>query len=143
MEMTGEQLKAVGGYFELEDVKPMALSHGTTLQIVSGEKAMLSFVTLEPGANVPLHSHPHEQLGTMLEGEIVLYMGGMDEEHGRVIKAGTAYVIPGGVLHGARNFANEKALAIDIFAPLREDYIKMFRAEHGHEIAGLAPVTEE
>lgn len=132
-----EVLEAVGGYFKVEEVKPVEAAPGVTLRLVSGEKAMLSFVTLQPGATVPLHQHSHEQLGTMIEGEMILYIGGMEPEHGRVVKPGDAYVIPGGTLHAATNVSDKPGTALDVFSPPRLDYIASHRQQHGTQVEGL------
>jgi quercetin dioxygenase-like cupin family protein len=137
-----ESFKAQAGYFPLDEVKAVELANGVQLKLVSGEKAMMSFVTLEPGSVVPLHSHPHEQLGTMLEGELTLYMGSLNPEDGRLIRKGDTYVIPGGVLHGARATGSTPCVALDVFSPIREDYVEKFQVQHGHVVAGHAESKE-
>jgi quercetin dioxygenase-like cupin family protein len=72
--------------------------------------------TIDEGAAVPEHSHPHEQVVNMLEGELALTVDGT--EH--VLHAGDVAVIPGGVRHAARALAASRVL--DVFAPVREDY---------------------
>ncbi len=135
--MSEQAGRARAGFFEVATIEPLEVAAGVTLRLVSGDKAMLSFVTLQPGAMVPLHSHPHEQLGTGLEGELMLYIGGLEPEHGRLIRSGDSYVIPGGVLHAARNDSNAPCVALDVFSPLREDYHEMFRSRYNKEVVGL------
>ena len=53
---------------------------------------------IDEGAEVPEHSHPHEQVVNVLEGELSLTIAG--EEH--VLHAGDVVAIPGGVRHAAR-----------------------------------------
>ena len=48
------------------DIVPRELAPGVTARIASGEKVMLSLVTLAPNAVVPDHAHPHEQMGMMV-----------------------------------------------------------------------------
>ena len=43
---------------------------------------MLNLIRFEPGATVPLHSHPHEQLGLVLEGMKALVVAGIAHELG-------------------------------------------------------------
>jgi len=93
------------------------LAPGVTATIAWGEKLMLSLVTLEPGAVVAPHSHPHEQMGLMVSGTMELTIG--DET--RILSAHEMYVIPGGVPHSAKGGA-EGALALDAFSPPREEY---------------------
>jgi quercetin dioxygenase-like cupin family protein len=43
---------------------------------------MLNLIRFEPGSTVPLHSHPHEQLGIVLEGMQALVVDGVAHELG-------------------------------------------------------------
>lgn len=94
------------------------LAQGVTARLVSGERIMLSEVTIEPDGVVPHHSHPHEQAGVCLNGEFDLEVAG----EVRRIKAGDYYLIPGGTVHAARGVGS-KAVTLDIFSPPREDYL--------------------
>ena len=90
---------------------------GVDIQTACGSEMMLSLVEIQPGAVVEAHSHPHEQVGIVLEGEARFIVG--DEE--RVLGAGDMYVIPGNVTH--RVIALDAGLkALDVFHPVREDY---------------------
>jgi quercetin dioxygenase-like cupin family protein len=71
---------------------------------------------VDEGAAVPEHSHPHEQVVNMLEGELALTVAG--EEH--VLHPGDVVAIPGGTPHAARALGPSRVL--DVFAPVREDY---------------------
>ncbi len=136
--LTVSSLKAVSGFFPVAEVEPIELAPGVSLRLVSGEKAMMSFVTLQPGSTVPLHSHPHEQMGVGMEGELLLYIGGAEEKYARVVRAGDSYVIPGGVLHAAKTVGEVACTVLDVFSPPREDYLEKFRALYNKEVPGLA-----
>ena len=91
---------------------------GVSIQTAAGNNLMLSFVEFEPYAVVAPHSHPHEQMGLLLEGELTFIIG--DERH--VLIPGQMWRIPGGVMHSA--IAGDKAVkALDVFCPIREDYL--------------------
>lgn len=90
---------------------------GVDIYTAAGEKLMMSFVEMEPGAVVEEHSHPHEQLGVLLEGELDFIIG--DER--RTLVAGEMWRIPGGVKHKVTAGA-EPVKAIDLFHPVRDDY---------------------
>ena len=77
----------------------------------------MSLLELSPGCLVPRHSHPHEQVGIVLEGELEFTIG--DET--RIVKTGEVFVIPGGVEHSVK-VGEQPARALDIFSPVREDY---------------------
>jgi quercetin dioxygenase-like cupin family protein len=93
------------------------LAPGVRMQPLFGDGAMLNLLEFEPGATVAPHSHPHEQLGLVLEGELLLTIAGV--EH-RLVPDG-AYDIPGGVEHAA-SAGPEGCRVLDVFQPVREDY---------------------
>jgi len=82
-----------------------------------GERPLLSEVTMEAGAVVPWHSHPHEQIGYLISGRLLMEVGDEKMELG----PGDTWLIPGGVPHQAT--AIERSLVIDVFSPVREEYI--------------------
>ncbi len=93
------------------------LAPGVVARFAGTEHMMLSHVTLQPGSVVPLHSHPHEQVGVMLSGSGEFTIGGEK----RTVRAGDCYQIPGGVGHTL--VAHEETVALDVFYPPREDYL--------------------
>jgi len=93
---------------------------GITLQLLTGERMMAAWVTLDSGSIVPPHAHPHEQLGTVLQGELDMMIGGET----RRLTPGDTYVIPPQVSHGAVA-GTEGCLVLDLFAPPREDYLRL------------------
>ena len=82
------------------------------------EQMMLSLVEFQPGAVVEAHSHPHEQVGIVIEGRAQFFVG--SEE--RILGPGDMYTIPGGVTHRVVGL-EEGAKALDIFHPVREEYL--------------------
>lgn len=93
------------------------LAPGVALRAVAGDALMLSLVTFEPGAEVPDHTHPHEQMGILLSGRLEFTVGGRVE----VLEVGDFWRIPGDVPHSARALGGP-AVALDVFHPVREDY---------------------
>lgn len=82
-----------------------------------GDKILISMLDMEPNGDVPFHSHPHEQAGVVIEGELELTIDG----EVRLLGPGQLFVIPGGVEHRARTL-DKPAKVIDIFSPVREEY---------------------
>ena len=82
-----------------------------------GDRTLMAEFRLGQGADLPRHSHPHEQTGYLVSGEIALTIG--DETH--QVKPGDSWCIAGDVEHKAR--ALEDSVAIEVFSPVREDYI--------------------
>lgn len=82
-----------------------------------GDKVLLSLVEIDAHALVPKHTHPHEQAGIVIEGEMEMGIAG----EVRVLKPGDMYIIPGGVEHYAR-CGDVSAKVLDIFSPVREEF---------------------
>ncbi|MCW2279398.1 cupin domain-containing protein [Heliophilum fasciatum] len=96
----------------------LKLSEGITRKtLVYGEKTLLTEFQLQKGKELPRHQHPHEQTGYLISGKIVLIIG--QEEY--QISPGDSWCIPGNVEHKA--IVLEDAVAIEVFSPVREDYI--------------------
>jgi len=88
-----------------------------------GEKMMMALNATLPGHTVPKHSHPHEQVGMVYSGKAKLCIG--DEE--RVVQKGDFYCIPSNVPHGDTCIGDEPFVMLDIFYPVREDFIEKLR----------------
>jgi len=85
-----------------------------------GEKMMMVLNTTLPRHTVPLHSHPHEQIGMVYSGKAKLRIG--DEE--RTVKKGDFYCIPANTPHSDTTIGDEPFVMLDIFYPVRKDFIK-------------------
>jgi len=90
---------------------------GVHIYTSAGQSMMLSLVEFEPHSEVKPHSHPHEQMGLLLEGELTFVIGG--ETHH--VRPGQMWRIPGGVVHSA-TAGSTKVRALDVFHPIRDDY---------------------
>ena len=92
----------------------------TRRTLVSGENATLVEIRLAAGAEVPEHTHPHEQAGYLAAGRIAIRFGS-DGDEPRELAEGASYLIPGGVPHFVR--ALEAATLVEVFAPVREEFV--------------------
>ena len=110
-------------FVDFENVASFELAEGVDGRPLFGEGAMINLIEFEPGAVVPLHSHPHEQLGIVLRGTQILVIDGDDHALGPM----QGYVLPGGVEHAAR-CGPEGATVVDVFQPVREDYLEKAKA---------------
>jgi quercetin dioxygenase-like cupin family protein len=90
---------------------------GVEILTTAGKNMMLSVVRFQPRAVVEEHSHPHEQIGILLEGRLDFTIGGIT----RLLSPGDMWRIPSGVLHSVRAL-DDPVLALDVFHPIREDY---------------------
>lgn len=114
-----ERGKAVSLYFPTPDeCSRHTIFPGVTVQTCAAERMMLSLARLEPHAVVEEHSHPHEQVGLVLEGRAVFTIGGEE----KTLQAGDMFRIPGGVPHKVVAL-DQPVRALDIFYPIRQDYL--------------------
>lgn len=90
---------------------------GARKTLAVGSKGLLAEFKLDAGAVLPEHAHPHEQIGYLVSGKLILIIDGAEE----LLAAGDSWAIPGNARHSAR--ALEDSLAIEVFMPVREDYV--------------------
>ena len=95
----------------------------TILTGLHGEKMMMVLNATLPDHTVPSHSHPHEQIGMVYAGKAMLRIG--DEE--RVVQKGDFYCIPANVSHSDTCIGDEPFVMLDIFCPVREDFIEKLK----------------
>ena len=80
---------------------------------------MLVEFTFEAGAASWEHSHPHEQVGYVVDGEIDFVMAGQAPVR---LRRGGSYYVPPGVKHYIVTHA--PTVLLDAFTPMREDFLK-------------------
>ncbi len=98
--------------------KLLPLFPGVDLRVTAGTGLMLSVVTFEPGGVVPEHAHPHEQMGYLVSGRLEFTVGGETQ----VLEAGDLWRIPSDVPHKVVAI-DGPAVALDVFHPVRDDYL--------------------
>ena len=91
----------------------------TVLTGLHGEQMMMVLNATLPGHTVPTHSHPHEQIGMVHSGRAILRIG--DEE--REVGPGDFHCIPANVPHSDTTLGDEPFVMLDIFYPVREDFL--------------------
>jgi quercetin dioxygenase-like cupin family protein len=100
-----------------DSVKAVEMFPGVVRRTLNaGERTMLCEVLIAKGAVVPMHTHPHEQIGYLAKGRLRFVIGDEVKE----IAAGDSWLVPGDVPHEVTGL--EDAIAIDIFSPPREEY---------------------
>jgi quercetin dioxygenase-like cupin family protein len=67
----------------------------------------------------PLHSHPHEQVSYVAEGEIIFVM---DDQQTR-LGPGDLFLVPPDKPHSIQQLTEHVRL-VDCFTPIREDFLK-------------------
>ena len=115
-------------FIEVNKAPRIKQLEGLETTILTGlheEKMMMVLNATLPGFNVPLHSHPHEQIGMVYSGKAILRIG--DEE--RIVKKGDFYCIPANTPHSDKCIGDKSFIMLDVFYPKREDYIQKLASE--------------
>lgn len=99
------------------EIRSFEVAPGVSAQPVFGEALMLNLLRFQPGAIVPLHSHPHEQIGWVLGGELGMQSGGHDYE----LTEGGVYALRPNVEHSGLA-GQSGCVVLDVFNPVRDDY---------------------
>jgi quercetin dioxygenase-like cupin family protein len=106
-------------HWDWDNVPVEDLGGGVSRQMIVGERLMVCRLRFEPNVVTPAHDHPHEQI-TLVERGRVRFTIGSEE---RVAQAGDVLHFPSWCWHGA-TMLDEEVVLIDIFTPLREDFLK-------------------
>jgi quercetin dioxygenase-like cupin family protein len=104
--------------YEWNRVEKEQLSPVLTRQVIHGETMTVARLYLRKGCAVPEHSHHNEQISMLEQGAVKFVVGGVE----KVVKAGQVLRIPPHVPHSAE--ALEDSVAVDLFSPIREDWIR-------------------
>ena len=100
----------------VEDLERRELIPGTTVRFVHSDRMTIAHWHFDPAIDLPEHSHPHEQICNVVDGEFELTVDGVPE----ILTAGHYRVIPPDAVHSGRSITACKI--IDIFSPTRDDY---------------------
>ena len=91
---------------------------GISLQEAHLENLMITMMELSPGAIIPEHAHPHEQISYCVSGSLTLTVEGETKTLG----PGEGAAIAADAKHSALT-GPEGAFFIDSWSPVRADYI--------------------
>lgn len=117
--------------YDLYDFQLTELAPGANSRLVSGKNMQLSFISMNPNSVFPHHIHPEEQMMFVFRGECEeILLDGKQK-----MKADDVVRIPGNLVHGAE-IGDLGCDALDIFWPVREDYMakEKARKEAYHDI---------
>ena len=94
------------------------VAEGIERQIVSGDKLMVCRLRIAPHVVTAPHTHPHEQITMVERGQVRYIVAGIE----RLVSAGDVLHFPPHVEHGA-TMLDEEVVLVDIFTPVREDFL--------------------
>ena len=122
-------------YTSTAEIPFVNLGEGIRFKPIFGRNILFNYVYFDPHAVAPVHQHPEEQIGTVLEGECEFELNGVK----RTIRPGDVYVIPPNVPHSARAY-DKPCVALDIFSPPRSGFREMLERARAAE-GGSAPTN--
>jgi quercetin dioxygenase-like cupin family protein len=78
----------------------------------TGREAVTARGEFAPGAAVPKHTHPGEEIGFVLDGTVTIEIDGKPAQ---TVKAGEPFFIPAGTVHAAKNTGTAPAVVISTY----------------------------
>ena len=89
---------------------------GMKARFIHSDNMTMAYWEIAAGSSLPEHSHPHEQVVNVIEGEFDFSVNGET----KTIKKGCVVVIPPNASHTSKCL--KSGLVLDVFHPVREDY---------------------
>ena len=95
------------------------MAEGIERQMFVGDRMMICRFRFKPFLVTPEHDHPHEQMTIVERGKVRFFIEGEEQ----IATAGDVLHFPSNCWHGA-TMMDEEVVLIDIFSPLREDFLQ-------------------
>jgi quercetin dioxygenase-like cupin family protein len=106
-------------FIENKDIPWEQMDAGVKRKIMGyDDNLMVVKVNFEKGGVGKLHQHYHSQITHIESGVFEVEIDGVK----KVLSAGDGFQIPPNVIHGA--VCLEAGVLIDVFSPMREDFVK-------------------
>lgn len=104
--------------YDWEKLPEEQLNPRITRKVIHARNLTIARLKLLKDALVPEHSHVNEQVTTVERGALKFFMEGGEQ----VVRAGESLTIPPNVPHKVE--ALEDSVAVDVFSPVREDWLR-------------------
>ena len=89
-----------------------------TRQVMHGGSITIARIVIAKGGSVPTHKHINEQMMNVVSGCLKVILDGSE----LTLSGGNTLVVPPNVPHSVE--ALEDTVAVDVFSPVREDWIR-------------------
>lgn len=105
-------------FVHIADLEWEQVAEGVKRKIMSYDKNMMMVrVAFETGGIGAVHQHPHIQMTTVESGVFEIEIDG----NKRILNAGDVFYVHSNLWHGA--VCLEKGVLLDMFNPMREDFV--------------------
>ena len=104
-------------FFRTGELPATEMLPGVNRRAVYLDDVMITFIDFEPGAIIPEHQHPHQQITWVVSGAMEFDLEGEK----RVLHAGDGVLVRPGVPHAAI-VLDGPCSALDAWHPVRNDY---------------------
>jgi quercetin dioxygenase-like cupin family protein len=104
--------------YNWNEVPVEQMNAAVTRQAIHAQHITIARIGIAQGGAVPTHAHINEQVLNMISGRLKVVLDGVEI----VLHGGQTLVIPPNVPHSVE--ALEATVAVDIFSPIREDWIR-------------------
>jgi quercetin dioxygenase-like cupin family protein len=116
--MLDEKVKAEAWITDWSTIPVENTAAGIQRQMVVGENVMICRFRFAPFLVTPEHTHPHEQMTLVVQGRVRFFIEGEE----RIVSPGDVLHFPPHNRHGA-TMMDQEVILIDIFSPIREDFL--------------------
>ena len=99
------------------DIPSEQINASIVRQFITGERVTVARFELKRGGVVPRHAHENEQVSYIVSGALKFVF----DDHQIVVRGGELIQIAPNVPHAAE--VVEDCVAIDVFSPVRQDWI--------------------
>ncbi|MFX0555347.1 cupin domain-containing protein [Maribacter sp. CXY002] len=103
-------------HLNLDSIPTKEIMPGYHAKMIHGEKMSIAYWDVEKNAEVPEHSHMHEQVMQVLEGKFEFTLDG----NSKVYYPGDIVLIAPFTKHSGKALTTCKLM--DVFSPTREEY---------------------
>lgn len=109
------------GTLKQADAPRTPIAEGRTRYLAHTDNLIMVVIDFDDGPTAepdPPHSHPHEQVSYLAEGEINFFLDGVPTK----LEPGDLFTVPPDIPHSIQLLTKHVRL-VDTFTPLREDFL--------------------
>ncbi len=104
--------------YNWDEIPVEQLNPQVTRQVIHASSITIARLGIAQGGSVPTHAHVNEQVMNIISGRLKVLVDGVE----MVLHGGQTLVIAPNIPHSVE--ALEPTVAVDVFSPAREDWIR-------------------